>query len=150
MSTGPIARNCRVPHSGTTILLYLGAIVLGITCLTLFVVSLRRTIGRNEEVVTTMLQRYDNRLAEFAQTLNDALNLTLPARITAAISGAPHESTASLDAPERDATGASGLDRIRKMAGRVDSVARQSERAHEDTRAAAAQRGPGARGSTLA
>jgi len=100
MSTGPIARNCRVPHSGTTILLYLGAIVLGITCLTLFVVSLRRTIGRNEEVVTTMLQRYDNRLAEFAQTLNDALNLTLPARITAAISGAPHESTASLDAPD--------------------------------------------------
>ena len=36
-----------------------------------------------------MLQRYDHRLAEFAQTLSDALNQTLPARITAAISGAP-------------------------------------------------------------
>ena len=48
-----------------------------------------------------MLQRYDNRLAEFAQTLNDALNLTLPARITAAISGAPHDSTpTAIDAPD--------------------------------------------------
>jgi diguanylate cyclase (GGDEF)-like protein len=36
-----------------------------------------------------MLARYDDRLADFAQTLNDALNQTLPARITAAISGAP-------------------------------------------------------------
>ena len=33
--------------------------------------------------MTTMLQRYDHRLAEFAQALNDALNQTLPARITA-------------------------------------------------------------------
>ena len=90
-----------MPGSATTILLYLGAVVLGTVCLALFVVSLRRTIGRNEEVVTTMLQRYDNRLAEFAQTLNDALNLTLPARITAAISGAPHDSTpTAIDAPD--------------------------------------------------
>ena len=46
-------------------------------------------LGRHEEVVATMLQRYDHRLAEFAQTLSDALNQTLPARITAAISGTP-------------------------------------------------------------
>jgi diguanylate cyclase (GGDEF)-like protein len=90
-----------VPGFATTILLYLGAVALGTVCLALFVVSLRRTIGRNEEVVTTMLQRYDNRLAEFAQTLNDALNLTLPARITAAISGAPHDSpSTAIDAPD--------------------------------------------------
>jgi diguanylate cyclase (GGDEF)-like protein len=90
-----------VPGSATTVLLYLGAVALGTVCLALFVLSLRRTIGRNEEVVTTMLQRYDNRLAEFAQTLNDALNLTLPARITAAISGAPNESTpTAIDAPD--------------------------------------------------
>ena len=90
-----------MPGSATTIALYLGALALGVVCLALFVVSLRRTIGRNEEVVTTMLQRYDNRLAEFAQTLNDALNLTLPARITAAISGAPHDSTSTaIDTPD--------------------------------------------------
>jgi diguanylate cyclase (GGDEF)-like protein len=46
-----------------------------------------------------MLQRYDHRLAEFAQTLNDALNQTLPARITAAISGAPTD-TAAVETPD--------------------------------------------------
>ena len=47
-----------------------------------------------------MLQRYDHRLAEFAQTLNDALNQTLPARIVAAISGAPLETSAAVEAPD--------------------------------------------------
>ena len=75
----------------TTIALYAGALALGVLCLTLLVLSLRRMLGRHEEVVTAMLQRYDYRLAEFAQTLNDALTQTLPARITAAISGAPPE-----------------------------------------------------------
>ena len=42
--------------------------------------------ARQEDVVSGMLERYDYRLAEFAQTLSDALNQTLPARITAAIS----------------------------------------------------------------
>ena len=46
-----------------------------------------------------MLERYDHRLAEFAQTLNDALNQTLPARITAAISGAPPDA-AAVEAPD--------------------------------------------------
>jgi diguanylate cyclase (GGDEF)-like protein len=79
--------------------LYLGALVLGVVCLTLFLVAIRRMLGRQEEVVATMLQRYDHRLAEFAQTLSDALNQTLPARITAAISGAPIEGSA-LESPD--------------------------------------------------
>ena len=48
-----------------------------------------------------MLERYDYRLAEFAQTLSDALNQTLPARITAAISGTtPTESSTALESPD--------------------------------------------------
>ena len=46
-----------------------------------------------------MLERYDHRLADFAQTLSDALNQTLPARITAAISGAPVE-TPAIESPD--------------------------------------------------
>jgi diguanylate cyclase (GGDEF)-like protein len=79
----------RVPESDLAILLSLLALVLGTLGLTFLVLALRRMLGRHETVVATMLQRYDHRLAEFAQTLNDALNQTLPARITAAISGTP-------------------------------------------------------------
>ena len=78
-----------MPEVETTIFLYVGAAVLGLLCIALFLLALRRLLGRQEEVVTAMMQRYDERLAEFAQTLNDALNQTLPARIAAAISGAP-------------------------------------------------------------
>jgi diguanylate cyclase (GGDEF)-like protein len=78
-----------VPESDLAILLSLLALVLGTLGLTFLVLALRRMLGRHETVVATMLQRYDHRLAEFAQTLNDALNQTLPARITAAISGTP-------------------------------------------------------------
>ena len=85
--------------SSVAIPLYVGALALGILCLTLFVLAVRRMLTRQEHVVSTMLERYDHRLAEFAQTLSDALNQTLPARITAAISGAPVE-TASIDAPD--------------------------------------------------
>jgi diguanylate cyclase (GGDEF)-like protein len=81
-------------ESNVVLALYAGALVLGVMCLGLFVLAIRRILGRQEEVVATMLQRYDHRLAEFAQTLSDALNQTLPARITAAISGAPVESAA--------------------------------------------------------
>jgi diguanylate cyclase (GGDEF)-like protein len=83
-----------VPESTTAIALSVAALVLGALCLTLFVLALRRLLGRHEEVVATMLERYDARLAEFAQTLTDALNQTLPARIAAAISGTPVESPA--------------------------------------------------------
>jgi diguanylate cyclase (GGDEF)-like protein len=68
-----------------TIAIYFGAVVLGVICITLFVLSARRLLGRQEEIVTTMLLRYDARLADFAQTLTDALNQPLPARILAAI-----------------------------------------------------------------
>ncbi len=88
-----------MPDSTVAILLYLGALALGALCLALFVLAIRRTLSRQEEVVSTMLERYDHRLAEFAQTLSDALNQTLPARITAAISGAPVE-TPSIDGPD--------------------------------------------------
>ena len=47
-----------------------------------------------------MLQRYDHRLAEFAQTLSDALNQTLPARITAAISGTPVDAPPAVEGPD--------------------------------------------------
>ncbi len=99
MSTDPRASNKHVPELDAATGLYALALVLGAICVTLFVAALRRQLGRHEEVVTTMLQRYDHRLAEFAQTLTDALNQTLPARITAAISGAPHDQ-AAVEAPD--------------------------------------------------
>jgi diguanylate cyclase (GGDEF)-like protein len=89
-----------VPDSTAAIALYLGALALGGLCLVLFVLALRRTLSRQEEVVSTMLERYDHRLAEFAQTLSDALNQTLPARITAAISGTPAETSPALESPD--------------------------------------------------
>jgi diguanylate cyclase (GGDEF)-like protein len=67
------------------IVIYAGAAALGLICIALFVLSVRRLLGRQEEIVATMLLRYDERLAEFAQTLTDALNQPLPARILAAI-----------------------------------------------------------------
>ncbi|HSI98049.1 MAG TPA: GGDEF domain-containing protein [Gaiellaceae bacterium] len=75
--------------SDLTIVIFAASIALGVLCIGLFLLALRRVLGRQEDVVVAMLQRYDGRLAEFAQTLNDALNQTLPARITAAISGTP-------------------------------------------------------------
>ena len=88
-----------MPDSTVAIALYAAAVVLGVACLMLFVLAIRRTLARSEEVVSTMLERYDYRLAEFAQTLSDALNQTLPARITAAISGTPADST-SVESPD--------------------------------------------------
>ena len=88
-----------MPDTTVAIALYAAAVTLGVACLILFVLAIRRTLARSEEVVSTMLERYDYRLAEFAQTLSDALNQTLPARITAAISGTPAEST-SVESPD--------------------------------------------------
>lgn len=78
-----------VAGDGTTIAILTGAVALGALSVVLLFLTARRLLGRQELIVTAMLARYDDRLAEFAQTLNDALNQTLPARITAAISGAP-------------------------------------------------------------
>jgi diguanylate cyclase (GGDEF)-like protein len=68
-----------------TIAIYAAAAALGVLCILLFVLAVRRLLSRQEEVIATMLLRYDNRLAEFAQTLNDALSQPLPSRILAAI-----------------------------------------------------------------
>jgi diguanylate cyclase (GGDEF)-like protein len=68
----------------TTIAVYAVSVVLAVACIALFAVALRRLFGRHEVVVSTMLERYDDRLAGFAQTLNDALT-PLPERILAAI-----------------------------------------------------------------
>ena len=90
-----------MPDSTIAIALYAAALALGALCLTLFVLAFKRTLARQEDVVSGMLERYDYRLAEFAQTLSDALNQTLPARITAAISGTPStESSTALESPD--------------------------------------------------
>jgi diguanylate cyclase (GGDEF)-like protein len=67
------------------IAIYAAAVALGVLCIFLFVLAARRLLGRQEEIITVMLQRYDDRLGEFAQTLNDALSQPIPARIAAAI-----------------------------------------------------------------
>jgi diguanylate cyclase (GGDEF)-like protein len=56
-----------------TVAVYAVSVVLAVTSMWLFVLAARRLLGRQEEIVTAMLSRYDDRLAEFAQTLNDAL-----------------------------------------------------------------------------
>src|SRR4026208_2034586 len=88
-----------MPDSTIAIALYAGALALGALRLTFFVLAFTRSLARQEEVVSTMLERYDYRLAEFAQTLSDALNQNLPARIPAAISGTPSESPA-IESPD--------------------------------------------------
>lgn len=91
-----------MPEIEATVVLYAGAGALGVLCIVLFLLALRRLVGRHEEIVGSMLQRYDDRLAEFAQTLNDALNHTLPARIAEAISGAPAVQPASTNGEVAD------------------------------------------------
>jgi diguanylate cyclase (GGDEF)-like protein len=56
-----------------TIAIYATSVALAIACIGLFFVATRRLLGRHEQIVVTMLRRYDDRLGEFAQTLNDAL-----------------------------------------------------------------------------
>jgi diguanylate cyclase (GGDEF)-like protein len=85
-----------------TITLFLAAVALGLFSLFLFFLAFRRILGRQEEVMSTMLTQYDHRLADFAQTLNDALNQTLPARITAAISGSLGSALGAQQSPASD------------------------------------------------
>jgi diguanylate cyclase (GGDEF)-like protein len=68
-----------------TIAIYAAAAALGVLCILLFVLAVKRLLARQEQVIEGMLLRYDSRLAEFAQTLNDALSRPIPARILAAI-----------------------------------------------------------------
>ena len=67
-----------------TIAAYALSVVLAAVCIGLFAVAIRRLFGRHELVVSTMLERYDDRLTDFAQTLNDAVT-PLADRILAAI-----------------------------------------------------------------
>jgi len=53
--------------------LAIAAVALAAVSLLLFVLAIRRLYMRQADVTVTMLRRYDDRLAEFAQTLNDAL-----------------------------------------------------------------------------
>jgi diguanylate cyclase (GGDEF)-like protein len=59
--------------SVTTTELAIAAAALAGVSLVLFVLALRRLLSRQAEVTVTMLRRYDERLATFAQTLNDAI-----------------------------------------------------------------------------
>jgi diguanylate cyclase (GGDEF)-like protein len=56
-----------------TIAIYATSVVLAMLCIGLFFVATRRLLSRQEQIIVSMLRRYDDRLGEFAQTLNDAL-----------------------------------------------------------------------------
>ena len=77
-----------------TIAAYAVSVGLAALCIGLFAVAIRRLFGRHEVVVSTMLERYDDRLAEFAQTLNDAVT-PLADRILAAIAEPMKKATAA-------------------------------------------------------
>ena len=65
--------------------LALSAIVLATLSVVLFVLAVRRLLSRQADVTAAMLGRYDDRLAGFAQTLNDALSALQSARPVAAL-----------------------------------------------------------------
>jgi diguanylate cyclase (GGDEF)-like protein len=56
-----------------TIAIYAVSVTLAVAAIVLFLVAIRRLLGQQTEMVARMLQRYDDRLSDFAQTLNDAL-----------------------------------------------------------------------------
>jgi diguanylate cyclase (GGDEF)-like protein len=59
--------------SVTTTELTVAAVALAALSFVLFVLAIRRLLTRQADVTVTMLRRYDERLATFAQTLNDAI-----------------------------------------------------------------------------
>jgi diguanylate cyclase (GGDEF)-like protein len=61
-----------------TIPIYSASVALALMCIGLFFVAARRLLGRQEEIIVTMLRRYDERLGEFAQALNDGLSRQPP------------------------------------------------------------------------
>jgi diguanylate cyclase (GGDEF)-like protein len=56
-----------------TIAIYAASVALALLCIGLFFVATRRLLVQQESVVGTMLRRYDDRLGQFAQALNDGL-----------------------------------------------------------------------------
>ena len=119
-----------------TIAIFAAAVALGGLCVALLFLAARRILGRQEQVVTAMLTRYDDRLADFAQTLNDALNQTLPGAITAAISGAQ----ATPELPEH------GVMRLLEIARERTPPTRRSPSSAPREGAAARDRGSVGRG----
>jgi diguanylate cyclase (GGDEF)-like protein len=61
-----------------TIAIYATSVALALVCIGLFFAAARRLLGRQEQIVFAMLRRYDDRLGEFAQALNDGLNRQPP------------------------------------------------------------------------
>lgn len=74
-----------------TIAIYAASVVLALLCIGLFFVAARRLLGQQEQIVVTVLRRYDDRLGQFAQALNDGL-----ARIQQQLSEG-HERTPAMD-----------------------------------------------------
>jgi diguanylate cyclase (GGDEF)-like protein len=56
-----------------TIGIYAGSVALALLSIVLFILAVRQMLRRETQVVAHMLDRYDERLALFAQTLHDAL-----------------------------------------------------------------------------
>jgi diguanylate cyclase (GGDEF)-like protein len=56
-----------------SIAIYAASVALALLCIGLFFVAARRLLGRQEQITITMLRRYDERLGQFAQALNDGL-----------------------------------------------------------------------------
>ncbi len=92
-----------------TVELGIAAVTLAAVSLVLFVLAIRRLLIRQAEVTVTMLRRYDERLATFAQTLNDALTAFQDARPLATLDFAddPEPMVRALEIA-RERTGADG------------------------------------------
>jgi diguanylate cyclase (GGDEF)-like protein len=63
--------------------IYAASVALALAAIGFFLFGVRRLLRRETELVASMLSRYDERLAAFAQTLNDALSSPRPGEIEA-------------------------------------------------------------------
>ncbi len=70
-----------------TVGIYAGSVALALLSIVLFLVAVRRMLRREAQVVAHMLDRYDERLASFAQTLHDALQASRSAEIESFVEG---------------------------------------------------------------
>jgi len=102
--------------------LAIAAVALAAVSLLLFVLAIRRLYMRQADVTVTMLRRYDDRLAEFAQTLNDALTAIqrTPALAALELEDDPEPMMRTLEVA-RERTGAAGAIALFRNVGRVCS-----------------------------
>jgi diguanylate cyclase (GGDEF)-like protein len=70
-----------------TVAISVGSVCAAIVLIVLFLVSMRRVLRREIQVVTQILDRYDERLASFAQTLHDALQAPRSAELESVVEG---------------------------------------------------------------